>query len=69
MAFRVKTTPLAEHDLDVILGWLLAEGAGETGLRWFQGLRSAMMSLSELPMRCAPAPENASVSFEMRHLL
>jgi hypothetical protein len=33
MAFRVETTPEAEHDGEAILRWLLAEGAGETGIR------------------------------------
>src|SRR3954451_21974389 len=69
MAFRVKTTPAAEHDLDDILGWLLAHGSGETGLRWFEDLKTAIASLAELPARCALAPENASVPFEMRQLL
>jgi plasmid stabilization system protein ParE len=33
MAFRVETTPEAEQDAEAILRWLLAEGAGETGIR------------------------------------
>jgi hypothetical protein len=48
MAFRVNQTTQAKHDLDIILGWLLAQYAGETGLRWFQGLKEAVASLSEL---------------------
>jgi hypothetical protein len=35
MAFRVKQTAQAERDLDGILDWLLAQQAGEAGLRWF----------------------------------
>ena len=61
MAFRVRTTTTATHDLDGILGWLVAEGAGDTGLRWFKGLKDAVASLSNFPLRCALAPENASV--------
>jgi plasmid stabilization system protein ParE len=45
MAFRVKTTAKAKRDLDTILAWLLSQEAGETGLRWFQGLRDAVASL------------------------
>lgn len=67
MAFRVKQTPEADRDLDQILDWLLAEEAGETGLRWFQKLHEAMSSLSEFPQRYPFAPENASVPFELRH--
>jgi hypothetical protein len=33
MAFRVKQTAEADHDLDLILEWLVARQAGETGLR------------------------------------
>ena len=33
---------------------------GETGFRWFQGLRDAVASLAHSPERCALAPENAA---------
>lgn len=69
MAFRVKQTAEADRDLDQILDWLLAEEAGETGLRCFQKLHEAMSSLSEFSQRCPFAPENASVTFELRQLL
>jgi hypothetical protein len=39
MAFRVKQTAEADHDLDLILEWLTARQAGETGLRWLEGLK------------------------------
>jgi plasmid stabilization system protein ParE len=69
MAFEVKYTARAQNDLDDILGWLLAKGAGETGLRWFRGLRKAVGTLTELPHRRMLARENDSVPFEMRQLL
>lgn len=68
MAFRVETTPEAEQDANAILEWLLAQQAGEHGLRWFQGLKDAIATLSTFPRRCSLARENASVSFEMRQL-
>jgi hypothetical protein len=40
MAFRVETTAQVRQDLLGILEWLLEEGAGDTGLRWFFGRRS-----------------------------
>jgi plasmid stabilization system protein ParE len=58
MAFRVSVSAKAKRDLDGILAWLLAEEAGETGLRWFQGLKNALASLANLPERCPLAPEN-----------
>jgi plasmid stabilization system protein ParE len=69
MAFRVKTTIKAKRDLDFILERLLSQGAGQAGLRWFQGLREAVASLAHSPRRCALAPENAGFPFEVRHLL
>jgi plasmid stabilization system protein ParE len=69
MAFRVETTTQAKRDLDDILKRLLSQEAGETGLRWFQGLHQAVATLADSPRRCALAPENAIFPFEVRHLL
>ena len=69
MAFRVEITDEAQRDARSILDWLISEQAGKSGLEWFQGLENAIASLAELPVRCALAPENASASFEVRHLL
>jgi plasmid stabilization system protein ParE len=66
MAFRVRTTTKAKRDLDDILERLLSQEAGETGLRWFQGLRQAVATLADSPQRCALAPENAVFPFEVR---
>ena len=60
MAFRVKQTARAKRDLDSILQRLLAEGAGDTGIRWAEQLERAIDSLSEMPLRCALTPENAT---------
>jgi plasmid stabilization system protein ParE len=69
MAFRVEPTARARQDLDDILGWLLAQGAGETGLRWFFKLEEAIASLAEFPHRCPLAPEDKEFAFEVRQLL
>ena len=69
MTFRVEQTEQSERDLDGILEWLLAQQAGKTGLRWFQKLKEACDSLSELPHRCKLAPEDAEFPFEVRELL
>jgi toxin ParE1/3/4 len=69
MAFRVKTTAKAKRDLDDILERLLSQAAGETGLRWFQGLHQAVATLADSPQRCGLAPESAVFPFEVRHLL
>jgi plasmid stabilization system protein ParE len=69
MAFRVEVSPQAEQDAEAILEWLIAEGAGDAGLRWFARLKDAIASLAQMPRRCELAPENASVPFELRQLL
>ena len=69
MSFRVEITPQAEQDADSILGWLLPQHAGETGLQWFLRLREAIASLWRFSQALRLAPENASVPFEMRQLL
>jgi toxin ParE1/3/4 len=69
MAYRVEVTVKAYRDLGRILGWLLAEHAGETGLRWYDGLVNAIETLDELPSRCPKAPENKTSWREVRHLL
>jgi plasmid stabilization system protein ParE len=69
MAFRVEISLKAERDLDRILAWLLAEYAGEPGVRWFIGLRKAIATLDEFPTRCPLAPENATSRQEIRQLL
>ena len=69
MAFRVKQTAQADDDLDLILEWLLAQEAGEAGIRWFERLKDALESLSEFPHRCQLAPENTEFAFEVRQLI
>jgi plasmid stabilization system protein ParE len=69
MTFRVEPTFQAKQDLFDILEWLLEEGAGDTGLRWFFKLEAAIASLSNMPQRCPLAPENENFPFEVRQLL
>ena len=49
MAFLVRPTATAKQDAREILAWLRLQGAGETGERWFEGMRKAIASLSEMP--------------------
>lgn len=68
MAFRVEYSSAAEADLESILDWLISEHAGQTGLRWFEGLETAVASLANLPLRCPLARENTRFPFEVRQL-
>ena len=69
MAFRVELTSRAIQDLDVILEWLVGHEAGETGLRWFEKMREAVVSLADYPYRCSLAPESREFPFEVHQLL
>jgi plasmid stabilization system protein ParE len=69
MAFRVEITPEAEYDGEAILAWLLSQGAGDTGIRWFLALEDAIASLAHFLERCSLAPENKEFPFEVRQLL
>ena len=69
MAFRVEISKEAEHDATSILDWLISQHAGETGLRWLEGLEKTIASLANMPERCPLAPEDAEFPFEVRHLL
>jgi plasmid stabilization system protein ParE len=69
MAFRVETSAEAELDAISILEWLLAQHAGDTGIRWFMALDEAIASLADFPERCTFAPETARFPFEVRQLL
>jgi len=66
MAFEIRYSDEAKKNLDAITSWLLYERlAGETALRWLEGLREKIDTLSQLPGRCPPARESKSLPFEM----
>lgn len=69
MAYRVEVSAQAESDAEAILEWLIAEHAGETGIRWFLALEDAIASLATFPGRCSIAPESKAFPFQVRQLL
>ncbi len=69
LAFRVKPTANAKQDAREILAWLRSEGAGETGVRWLEGVQKAIASFSEMPTQCGLAPESKNFHVEVRQLL
>ncbi len=64
MAYSVKVTARAERDLALLFYAINAEHS-DSALKWFRGLRNAILSLEDQPNRCPAAPENA----RLRHLL
>ena len=64
MAYLVKTTPRSERDLANLYRAINAEDS-EAALKWYRGLKAAVLSLEEQPNRCPVTPEND----KYRHLL
>jgi plasmid stabilization system protein ParE len=64
MAYLVRITPRARHDLATLFQDIHAEDS-ETALMWYRGLRQAALTLEEMPNRCPTTPENP----QLRHLL
>jgi plasmid stabilization system protein ParE len=64
MAYLVNITSRAERDLACLYDHIDAQHSG-AALRWYQGLKAAVLSLEENPNRCPATPENA----KLRHLL
>jgi toxin ParE1/3/4 len=64
MAYLVNLTGRAERDLAQLYGEINA-GNSDVALKWYRGLKKAILSLEEQPNRCPVTPENSM----LRHLL
>ncbi|HEY3974481.1 MAG TPA: type II toxin-antitoxin system RelE/ParE family toxin [Candidatus Sulfotelmatobacter sp.] len=64
MAYLVRIAARAERDLVGIYEYIRA-GESSAALRWYEGLRQAILTLAEHPNRCPVTPE----SKQFRHLL
>jgi plasmid stabilization system protein ParE len=64
LAYLVNLTLRAERDLVLIFEAINAEYS-EAALKWYKGLKKAILSLEEQPNRGPATPENA----KLRHLL
>ena len=64
MAYLVNLTPRAERDLAHLYGQIEA-GRSDAALKWYRGLKEAILSLEEQPDRCPVTPESG----KLRHLL
>lgn len=56
--------PRAQRDLAGIFDYIGAH-SGDAAHTWYLGLKNEIRSLSQTPLRCPKAPENA----DLRHLL
>jgi plasmid stabilization system protein ParE len=64
MSYLVSITSRAARDLAHLYEGINARGS-EAARRWYRGLKESILSLEELPRRCAQTPENR----KLRHLL
>ena len=64
MAYRVRLTERAEHDLAQLFDYVHA-AESETAFRWYEGLEQEILSLKRHPHRCPTTPESKN----FRHLL
>lgn len=64
MAYLVRTTSRAERDLAHLFDEVNAEHS-EAALKWYRGLKEAILSLEEHPNRCPVARKKD----KLRHLL
>lgn len=64
MAYTVKVTPRAERDIAQLYDTVNAEHS-EAAMKWYRGLKHAILTLEEHPNRCPVTPENRTT----RHLL
>ena len=55
MAYLVNVTPRAERDPVVIFDAINAEHS-DAALKWYRGLKEAILSLEERPNRCSKTP-------------
>jgi len=64
VAYLVNITSRAERDLAHLYGEINAEHS-DAALKWYRGLKEAILSLEDNPTRCPATPEKK----ELRHLL
>jgi toxin ParE1/3/4 len=64
MAYHVSITARAARDLAKLYDDINAADS-DAARRWYDGLKRSILSLEEVPRRCAATPEN----YRLRHLL
>ncbi len=64
MACLVSLTVRAQRDLALLFDAINA-GQSDAAVKWYRGLKEAILSLEEHPERCPETPENT----KLRHLL
>ncbi len=69
MAYRVTLSPQARSDAREAAAFIRDQAGPDQARRWKNGLLDAIASLSEMPLRCAVAPESQELGAQMRQLV
>ena len=67
MAYRVEVAKNAEADLEELYVWVVAR-APQQGIRWFNGLERAVLSVDQDPTRCPLTPGSTDPNQPVRVL-
>lgn len=67
--YQVAVQPSAEAEIDSAFRYLAREASPDLAIAWFNRIDDAIISLSEMPLRCAEAPESKYFDVEIRQLL
>jgi plasmid stabilization system protein ParE len=68
VAYRVVSQDSAERDIVEAYSYI-AEDAPDAALRWYRRIKESIRSLSDMPNRCARAPESDKLGIEIRQLI
>ncbi len=68
MAYNLVVMPQAQADIQEAFAYL-SQHSPEAARRWYLTVREAIETLSEMPARCALAPEAAKLGVSLRQLL
>lgn len=68
MAYRVKITSPAEHDIDEIVAYIFSRSP-QNAAEWVNGIFEKIFSLEQMPARCPVAPESEKIGRKLRSLL
>lgn len=68
--FEVSVAPTVQEEIWSIAGWYAKKsGSIEVGLKWHDGVSTAIQSLKHNPERCGLAHESDAFPFDLRELL
>ena len=68
MSYQVIIEPAAADGIESAYLWI-AEQSPDAAHRWYGALEAHISTLTQMPERCALAPENNAFDEEIRHLL